>query len=100
MATLTVTASHDYSGESLGSSPIDHVVFAASADAFGEFDDSQFGTGNGLIANNVLITGDSHQNHIFVPIHSSTFSAAAWQFGTWSPSSNIQSGDYIDLLGF
>lgn len=87
MATLTVTGSHNYVGEDLGPDPIDQIEYTAAATA--TFSDTQFGTGNGLIANNVLITGNSFANNLQVNMTSSTFSAAGWQFATWNATNTI-----------
>jgi Ca2+-binding RTX toxin-like protein len=90
ITTLTVAASHNFTGENLGLDPIDQIEFTnAAGTAFATFDAGQFGTGNGLIASNVLITGSTGTNVIEVNSITGTFSAAAWQFSSFDGSDHI-----------
>jgi Ca2+-binding RTX toxin-like protein len=90
MATLTVTANHDFTGENLGPDPIDEIEFTNPAGtAFATFDAGQFGTGNGLIASNVLLTGSAGTNVVEVNSITGAFSAAAWQFSSWDALDQI-----------
>lgn len=102
MATLTITASQDFRGQTL--SNITAVVFAAPAFAHAIFDSDQFGNG---IASNLAITGDAHRNFISVhlPNGGSGFSAAGFIFTNWfAPTAssndqvNISGGDGADTI--
>jgi len=91
MATITVTQDHNFTNET----PllIDQITFnTANLSAAATFTSAQFFAGG--IANNVLITGDSKQDVIFVNMSSpGAFSAAGWQFSNWSGS------DYVGIQG-
>jgi hypothetical protein len=88
MATLVVTGTHDYRNETLTN--ITEIAFVTTADATATFSASQFGFGG--IANNVAITGDAFANRIQVIMPGSPgsdfFSAAAWTFNNWVPTSD------------
>ena len=75
MATLTVTANHDYSGETLDD--ITDITFGTLAQATVFFAASQFdGT---QISTTVHVTGDANGNNILVEMAvAGTFSAAGW----------------------
>ena len=80
MGTLTVTGTHDYSGEVLPNTPIDTILFDYGLAVFtiAKFDDSQF---DGVqISTTVGITSDNTGfGYIAVNIDG-TFSAAGWTF--------------------
>ena len=94
MATLTVTATHDYSGDTLTN--IDSIVFTTSSGATASFNSNQFGPG--LISNNVAISGDSHQNVIQV-VAPGVFSAAQWTFSNWGSSDQQSLFDGVVIAG-
>src|SRR6266446_2893462 len=81
MATLTVTTTHSYSGDTL--TGITDIVFNTSATAIAVFASSQFdGT---HISTSVNITGDAQQNLFQVDLLATgTFSAAGWTFSRWT----------------
>jgi serralysin len=94
MATLTVTATHDYTGETLDpDDPIDQILFATSAISTATFARNQFGTGDNLISNSVQLTGDEFANNIQVNLAAAgTFSAAGWAFSNWTDGTDIITG--------
>src|SRR5262245_50374000 len=79
MATLTITATHNYTGDSLPANITD-IVFNTSGSTFATFAATQFG-GN-PISDSVHITGDGFRNILIVNL-SGTFSAAGWTFSSW-----------------
>ena len=79
MTTLTITATHNYTGDSLPANITD-IVFNTSGSTFATFAATQFG-GN-PISDSVHITGDGFRNIIIVNL-SGTFSAAGWTFSSW-----------------
>jgi Ca2+-binding RTX toxin-like protein len=90
MATLIVTATHDYTGDILNN--IDEITFNTSGFAQASFFPSQFG-GSG-ISNSVHITGDANQNWVAVYMPApGTFSAAGWSFSNWTYA------DTVSILG-
>src|SRR5262245_52684697 len=80
MTTLTVTATHNYTGDSLPANITD-IVFNGSANTFATFAATQFG--GSPISDSVHITGDAFTDTIIVNV-SGTFSAAGWTFSSWS----------------
>src|SRR4051794_5739234 len=85
MATLIVTGTHDYRSETLNN--ITAIVVNTTADATATFSAAQFGGGG--IANDVAITGDAFANTIQVITQPGFgFSAAAWTFNNWIPTSD------------
>src|SRR3954447_6078162 len=94
MATLTVTATHDYGSDTLTN--IDSIVFATSSGATATFRSNQFGPG--LISNNVAISGDSHQNVMQV-VAPGAFSADQWTFSNWGSSDQQSLEDGVVILG-
>src|SRR5262245_50149426 len=80
MTTLTVTATHNYTGDSLPANITD-IVFNGSANTFATFAATQFG--GSPISDTVHITGDAFTDTIIVNV-SGTFSAAGWTFSSWS----------------
>jgi hypothetical protein len=96
MATLTVTATHDYRSDPLTN--IDSIVFATSSGATATFNSDQFGPG--LISNNVAISGDAHQNVVqVVGVAPGAFSAAQWSFSNWGSSDQPSFADGVVLMG-
>jgi hypothetical protein len=91
MTTLTITATQDFTSQTLTN--IDKIVFATSGFARATFDASQFGAGK--ISNTVQITGDTNQNAITVNMASAgTFSAAGWTFVSFNVAPDI-----LDFFG-
>ena len=89
MATLTVTQSHIYSGETLTN--IDQIVFSTTGFSTATFEAFQFGPG--LISDTVNIVGDANTNAISIGMEDAngtvtSFSAAGWTFTNWSPFPN------------
>src|SRR4051794_13959521 len=85
MATLVVTGTHDYRGETPGN--ITAIVFSTTADATATFSAAQFGSGG--ITNNVAVTGDAFANTVQVIMQAGFgFSAAAWTFNNWVAASD------------
>jgi hypothetical protein len=84
MATITVTQDEDYRDNLLFN--IDAITFnTPDPSATATFSSTQFAQNGGAIADNVVITGDSNQNLVFVFMSApGTFSAAGWQFANWS----------------
>lgn len=83
MATLTVTATTDYAGQTLAN--IDSIVFANVAAATAFFGANQFGAG--LISNTVAITGNAAVDRITVDLAAAgSFSAGGWSFSGWDAS--------------
>jgi serralysin len=81
MATLTITADHDYKLDIL--SDITDIVFNTADFTTAIFAASQFD--NVAISQTVHITGDANRNDIRVVMNSAgTFSAAGWTFSSWS----------------
>jgi Ca2+-binding RTX toxin-like protein len=99
ITTLTVSASHDFTGENLGADPIDQILFQTLSGATATFGSNQFGSGNGLIADNVLITGDTSGNIVEVDLSATgAFSAATFQFAAgWNTSASVH--DTVELIG-
>ena len=97
MATLQITATHNYTGETLDpDDPINQIAFATSALATATFASNQFGTGDNLISNSVAITGDAFNNRIQVNLSAAgTFSAAGWTFTNWTEGG----ADIVSLAG-
>jgi Ca2+-binding RTX toxin-like protein len=91
MATLTITATHNYSGEFLGLPNIDQLLFQTTDATIATFASNQFGGGPLLISNSVQIVGDANANLVFVDLASgaTAFSAAGWQFSGWSPVDDV-----------
>lgn len=88
--TLTVTADHDYSAETLND--IDAITFNTSGTVHATFAASQFD--DVVISTSVQITGDANPNRIVVLMTSAgAFSAAGWSFSAWSP------GDFLSING-
>jgi Ca2+-binding RTX toxin-like protein len=86
MATLTVTQTRNYTGETL--LDIDQILFNTTAAATATFASNQFGPG--LISNNLGISGDGFANTIRVNLSAAgTFSAAGWALTQWSASDRI-----------
>ena len=84
MATLTVNATHDYSGDSLAD--VTDIVFDTAADntqatfAAAQFDNVQ-------ISQSVVVTGDDDKLCRFIVENiSGTFSVTAWTFSVLAPS--------------
>jgi serralysin len=91
MATLTITATHDYRGEFLGLPNIDQLLFQTTGSTTATFFSNQFGGGPLLISNTVQIVGDANENRVVVGLASgaTAFSAAGWQFSGWSPNDEV-----------
>ena len=81
-ATLTISASHDYSVDAL--SNIDSILFTNTA--VGTFAGSQFTAG--VVSPSVGITGSAGTNELFVNAPGS-FSMAGWGFTTWDAVDTI-----------
>src|SRR4051794_28639849 len=97
MATLMVTASHDYSGDSL--SNITDIVFSSSGAGIATFDASQFDDVH--ISRSVHITGSPPpflSGDIEIK-NANVFSAGTWTFTTWSTGSVLILGTSVaDIL--
>jgi RTX calcium-binding nonapeptide repeat (4 copies) len=91
MATLTITATHDYRDEFLGLPNIDQLLFQTTGSTTATFFSNQFGGGPLLISNSVQIVGDANENRVVVGLASgaTAFSAAGWQFSGWSPNDEV-----------
>ena len=86
MATLTISTSHDYTGESL--IDIDSILYSNAGTATATFASNQYGAG--LISNSVAITGNAAVNRIVVNLSApGTFSAAGWTFSSWTVNDTI-----------
>jgi trimeric autotransporter adhesin len=85
MPTLTITATHNYTGDSLPANITD-ILFNTSGSTFATFAATQFG-GN-PISNSVHITGDLFRNTLIVNL-SGTFSAAGWTFLSWDSTADV-----------
>jgi hypothetical protein len=86
VATLTVTATEDYSdGNPLLASPTDAIVFnTAGGSIIATFGSNQFAP-SGPITNTIAVTGDSDSND-FVRVNvaiGGAFTAAGWSFNNW-----------------
>src|SRR5262245_9480478 len=79
VTTLTITATHNYTADSLPANVTD-IVFNTSGSTFATFAATHFG-GN-PISDSVHITGDGFRNTLIVNL-SGTFSAAGWTFSSW-----------------
>jgi serralysin len=90
MATLTVTTTHDFSGDLIND--ITDIVFNTSAFAMATFSAVNFPI---KISNTVNVSGDGNQNAILVnlTVPGSTFSAAGWNVSSWN------GGDFIEIDG-
>jgi Ca2+-binding RTX toxin-like protein len=82
MATLTVSASHDYSTDVLAD--VDSLLFTTAAIA--TFSGGEFVSG--VISPNVAITGNAGTNGLFINA-SGFFSMAGWTFSTWTAADTI-----------
>jgi hypothetical protein len=91
MATLNITATHDYSGEILALVNIDQLLFLTTGFTGATFASNQFGGGAGKISNTVQIVGDANVNAVEVRLteRAFAFSAAGWQFSDWSPDDRV-----------
>lgn len=89
MTTLTVTATHDYSGDLIND--ITDIVFNTSAFAMATFSAVNFPI---KISNTVNVSGDGNQNAILVNLTvPGSFSAAGWNVSSWN------GGDFIEIDG-
>jgi hypothetical protein len=88
-ATLTVTTTHDFTGDLLPPN-ITAIVFDTSGHVLAVFGASQFAPG-GPISNSVAITGDNALSQDIQVNMSATgaFSAAGWTFSSWIAGSTI-----------
>ena len=97
MATLTVTTSRDFRGDTLTN--IDRINFDIFSATVVTFSASQFGPGK--ISNTVLIDGQEDGLERIVNIQvilssAGTFSAAGWTFQDWQPPPNDFDRVFID----
>lgn len=89
MAMLTVTATHDYSGDLIND--IDTILFDTTDFALATFSAVNFPI---KISNTVNVIGDGNQNAILVNLTvPGTFSAAGWNVSSWTGS------DFIEIDG-
>ena len=94
--TIKVTASTDFRDRFFLNAT--SIEFAGSDYARATFSSKQFG--QGLISDNVSITGDSFRNFISVHLTNgdTEFSAAGWSFTNWVPYNPFQS-DQVTIYG-
>ena len=86
MASLILTESHNFRGETLTS--VNTLEFAGTGYMYAIFDGAQFGAGK--VSNSLAIDGNSQSREIDVHLApGSSFSAAGWTFTDWNSSNTL-----------